>query len=60
MKLKLELTVEETNLILNAVGQLPYYQVNDLVRKIQNQASVQVQAMQQAKVEANKQAVEQN
>ena len=35
-------TVEETNLILEALGQLPFNQVYQLIGKIQNEASDQL------------------
>ena len=40
--IKLELSVEETNLILESLGQLPFKQVFGLIGKIQNQASAQL------------------
>lgn len=36
--MKLELTVEETNQILNVLGQVPYGQVYQLIANIQRQA----------------------
>jgi hypothetical protein len=39
----LDLTVAEVNGILNALGQMPYVQVKDLVMKIQVQAQPQVE-----------------
>jgi hypothetical protein len=41
--IKLELTVEEVNGILQGLGQLPYVQVVTLVEKIKEQATPQVQ-----------------
>jgi hypothetical protein len=41
--LYLHLTLEETNLLLEALGQLPYIQVHQLIAKIQQQASEQLQ-----------------
>lgn len=40
-KIQLELSIEETNLILTALGQLPYVRVVSLVDKICKQAEVQ-------------------
>lgn len=42
-KIHLELTVEEINLVLTALGQLPYVQVVGTVDKICKQAEVQTQ-----------------
>jgi hypothetical protein len=44
--IKLELTVEEVNNILQGLGQLPYIQVASLVEKIKEQATPQVQSQQ--------------
>ena len=41
--LRFELTVENTNLILLALGRLPYEQVYKLVDDMQRQATVQLQ-----------------
>lgn len=38
----LNLTIEETDLILNTVAQLPYNQCFQLIAKLQNQANEQV------------------
>lgn len=38
----LELTLPETNLILEALGELPYARVYDLIRKIHEQAEAAV------------------
>jgi hypothetical protein len=43
-KINLELTVEEVNLVLTALGQLPYVQVVGMVDKICKQAEVQTQS----------------
>lgn len=40
--IKLELSIEETNGILHALGQLPYVQVVALIEKIKGQAEEQV------------------
>lgn len=41
----LELTIEEINTTLNALGNLPYIQVFGLIQKIQQQAGQQVQQL---------------
>lgn len=41
----LNLTIQEINLILQALGQAPYVQVADLVDKIKAQAVPQVEAL---------------
>ena len=43
--INLELSVQEINLILQALGQAPYVQVAELVEKIKAQAVPQVEAM---------------
>ena len=40
-KVQLELTIEEINLVLTALGQLPYVQVVGIVDKICKQAQLQ-------------------
>jgi hypothetical protein len=40
----LNLTLEETNLVLEALGQLPYARVYLLIQKIQQQAAEHLQA----------------
>ena len=45
----LELTIDEVNLVLTALGQLPYVQVVGIVENIRKQAEVQWTA----KTEAN-------
>lgn len=40
--IKLELKIEEVNGILNALGQMPFIQVQALIMKIQGQAAPQV------------------
>ena len=42
-EIKLELTVDEINIILNALGQMPYVQVAAVIGKISNQAESQWQ-----------------
>jgi len=41
----LNLTIQEINLILQALGQAPYIQVAELVEKIKAQAVPQVEAL---------------
>lgn len=48
-KIKLELTVEEANLILDSLGQMPFKQVFLLITKIQQQASGQLNEEQDKK-----------
>jgi hypothetical protein len=43
--INLELTLNEINLILQALGQAPYAQVAELVEKIKVQAVPQVEAL---------------
>jgi hypothetical protein len=43
--INLELSVQEINLILQALGQAPYVQVAELVEKIKTQAVPQVEAL---------------
>jgi hypothetical protein len=40
--LKLELNIDETNLILDALGQLPFARVYTLIGRIQEQAHAQL------------------
>ena len=42
--MKLELTINEINMILQALGSAPYAQVFELVQKIREQAQAQVSA----------------
>ena len=42
--MKLDLTVQEINLILQALGNAPYVQVFELVQKIREQAQAQMAA----------------
>lgn len=48
--INLELSVQEINLILQALGQAPYAQVAELVEKIKGQAIPQVEALPQEEV----------
>jgi hypothetical protein len=41
--MKLELTTEQVNQILNALAQQPYIQVNELINSIQQQGNTQIQ-----------------
>jgi len=41
--MKLELTINDVNVILQALGNAPYAQVFELVEKIRTQAQAQVQ-----------------
>lgn len=41
--IKLELSIDETNLILEALGQLPFARVYTLIGRIQEQAHAQLQ-----------------
>jgi hypothetical protein len=45
--MKLELTINEVNMILQALGNAPYAQVFELVEKIRTQAQAQVQTTEQ-------------
>ena len=45
-EIRLTLTLEEVNNILNALGTQPYAQVQPLIAKIQTQGSTQLQAAQ--------------
>ncbi|MCH8332276.1 MAG: hypothetical protein IH946_13050 [Bacteroidetes bacterium] len=45
-EITLKLSVEETNNILQALGSLPYIQVNQLIQKVQVQAGNQLQELQ--------------
>jgi len=45
--MKLELTINEINMILQALGNAPYAQVFELVEKIRAQAQAQVQTTEQ-------------
>lgn len=41
-QIEIKLSIEETNTILEALGQLPFSQVFQLISKIQNQAAQQL------------------
>ena len=40
-KIKLELTIDENNVVLNALGQMPYVQVVSILNNISKQAESQ-------------------
>jgi hypothetical protein len=44
MNIKFELTIDESNQILGALGDQPYAKVADLIVKIRNQAMAQINA----------------
>jgi len=48
-----EFTIEEANLILGALGRMPYESVFQLVDNMRNQAGPQVQALQEAAAAAD-------
>lgn len=55
-KIELQLTIDETNLVLEALGQLPFARVFQVISRIQEQARAQVAAAdraQAARSEAN-------
>ena len=51
--MRLELTINDVNMILQALGAAPYGQVFELVSKIQMQAQPQIQAPAPAQIEAD-------
>ena len=53
-ELVLALTLEETNMLLEALGSQPFRQVHQLVAKIQTQATSQLQAAQEGSPATNK------
>jgi hypothetical protein len=48
--MKLDLTINEINLIMQALGAAPYAQVFELVQKIREQAQAQVTQKEEANV----------
>lgn len=48
--MKLELTTEQVNQILNVLAQQPYIQVHELIATIQQQGSVQLHENQQHEI----------
>ena len=51
-EINLKLTVDEANVMLQALGNLPYLQVHQLIEKIQSQAGQQLNGTEQQKVAA--------
>ncbi len=51
--IQLELSIDETNLVLEALGQQPYIKIHHLISKIQQQASTQIEAEQPKKQPKN-------
>jgi hypothetical protein len=47
-EIQLNLTVEEANVVLEALGQLPYVRVHLLIDKVQRQASAQLRGADEA------------
>lgn len=45
-EITLKLTIEETNTILQALGSRPFTEVNQLISKIQQQATAQIEPAQ--------------
>jgi len=41
-EINLKLTVDDTNMVLNALGKLPFIQVQELIVKVQTQAQKQI------------------
>lgn len=52
-ELKLNLNVNEVNLLIKALGQLPYQQVHELIAKIHQQATHQLTHVNGANKESN-------
>jgi len=48
MEIKLSLTLEELNAVMQALGNMPYAQIAPLVEKVRAQAVPQVQAQEPA------------
>ncbi len=46
LKIKLELDIDDTNLLLEGLGQLPYIRVYKLVQYVQEQGRAQITASQ--------------
>ncbi len=42
--IELNLTIDETNVLMEALGQMPYLRVHLLIRKIQQQATQQLES----------------
>jgi len=58
--IKLNLSPEELNLILLALGQLPYNQVSELIHQIQGEAGPQLVAAKEKAAESKLKAVGSN
>jgi hypothetical protein len=58
MNIKFELTIDESNQILGALGDQPYAKVADLIVKIRNQALAQINAANAAPATAEDGAAE--
>ncbi len=58
-EIKIMLTLDETNLILEALGEMPFVRVHQLIAKIQQQAHSQIQAS-QAQLAAQKTTATEN
>lgn len=43
-KIQLDLTIDEANIILEALGQQPYLKVASLIQKIQQEGEAQIQS----------------
>lgn len=56
--IQLMLSLEEVNILLNALGNQPYTQIQPLIAKIQTQGSTQVQAAQNKQAAIPKTPVE--
>ena len=56
--IQLMLSLEEVNILLNALGNQPYAQIQPLIAKIQTQGSTQVQAAQSKQAAIPKTPVE--
>lgn len=52
-EINVRLTLDETNLILEALGELPFARVHQLIANIQQQAHSQLQAMQETNATDN-------
>jgi len=52
----IELSIDDTNLVLQALGQLPFVKVYELIGRIQAQAAPQVQAAAPATAEQSQEA----
>ena len=53
-QMKINLSLDETNIVLNALGDLPYKQVFQLIQKIQQQAGRQLESDNGQEVTADK------